>query len=258
MAAPEIEVTPRELASMCRQMATLLGVGVDILRILEVIREEAPNPLLRDALRAVEEDLRMGKTLGEAFSFHPTIFTPLFVSMVEQGEEAGTLGESLLRLSEYYERLAGEVPSTPVVVRPDLDDLFEKVKPFFFWQAIGLGILALALGGLWVLKGAGLLSGGLFGPSICALLGAAFIAYSIIYFRYKPRGILRCAICGKLRAPAENFVPVGKEEFLCQRCAELATEGLRGLREKEVERRRLEELARSLEERGGGEREKGK
>lgn len=233
-------------------MATLLSVGVDILRALEVIREEATNPLLRDALSAVEEDLRLGKTLAEAFGAHPSIFSPLFVSMVEQGEEAGTLEENLLRLSEYYERVAGEAPSAPVVIRPDLDDLLEKIRPLFFWQAIGLGILALAVGGLWALKGAGLISEAFFGPSIFGLLGAALIAYSIIYFRYRPRGILRCAICGKLQAPGERFVPVGKGDFLCERCAELATEELRRSKEREKERKRLEELAKSLEE-GGGE-----
>jgi len=234
MAAPEMEVTPRELASVCRQMATLLSVGVDILRVLEVIREEATNPVLREALSEVEEDLKMGKTLADAFSSHPAIFSPLFVSVIEQGEESGALEENLLKLSEYYERLAGETPSPPLVVRPELDDLLEKVRPLLFWQAIGLGLLSLSLGGLWALKGLGLIPPSLFGASLFGLVGAALLAHSLVYFRYRPRGILRCAICGKLQAPGERFVPVGKGEFLCQRCAELATEELRRSREREM------------------------
>ena len=51
----------------------------------------------------MHEALRGGRTLAASLARHPDVFPHLFVSVVQVGEESGTLEESFLQLSEFYE-----------------------------------------------------------------------------------------------------------------------------------------------------------
>lgn len=93
-----------DLMFFCRQMHTLLGAGVPLIRGLSGLADTAANVALARTLRAVIQDLEGGYSLSQAFSQHGHIFPPLFVSVLQVGESSGRVDEAFMQLSGYLER----------------------------------------------------------------------------------------------------------------------------------------------------------
>jgi MSHA biogenesis protein MshG len=92
-----------DLILFARQMHTLMRAGVPIIRAMTGLADTARNAVLAQVLRDVVTSLEAGRDLAGSLSQHPEIFTPLFISIVQVGENSGRLDESFLQLSEYLE-----------------------------------------------------------------------------------------------------------------------------------------------------------
>ncbi|MGC9319271.1 MAG: type II secretion system F family protein, partial [Armatimonadota bacterium] len=68
------------------------------------VADEMGPSRLRDALVEVGRKAAHGSSVAEAMRGRPTVFAPLTVAMVEVGERAGRLEESLQLIADYYER----------------------------------------------------------------------------------------------------------------------------------------------------------
>jgi len=97
-------VNSADLVLFCRQLATLLGAGVTILKSLEIISEQVSSRKLNIALRNLRRNMEVGLSLHEAMSKHPDVFSDLWVNLVESGEASGNLAVVLNRLASYLER----------------------------------------------------------------------------------------------------------------------------------------------------------
>jgi MSHA biogenesis protein MshG len=93
-----------ELIILCRQLSALSRAGVPIVRALSGLTESNRNALLRDCLRSVQRDLESGLTMSTALQAFPKVFSPLFISMVNVGENTGRMDKAFKRLSEYLEQ----------------------------------------------------------------------------------------------------------------------------------------------------------
>jgi general secretion pathway protein F len=96
-------VPPLELASATRQLATLLGAGLPLDEALETVAGQLEHPLLQRIIGRVRDDVVQGQALHLALAEHPRIFPPLFVNMVQVGENSGTLDAALARLADFLE-----------------------------------------------------------------------------------------------------------------------------------------------------------
>ena len=92
------------LTTFYGQLADLLRSGVPLLRALEVLRKQASQPALVEVLARVQDDVKDGKPLAEAFARHPRVFGDMAVSMVRAGTEGGFLEEALERVAEFTEK----------------------------------------------------------------------------------------------------------------------------------------------------------
>lgn len=92
-----------DLILFSRQMYSLMRAGVPIIRSMKGIIEATKNRVLVNAVREVQADLESGRELSAALARHPSIFTPLYISMVRVGENTGKLDESFLRIAQYLE-----------------------------------------------------------------------------------------------------------------------------------------------------------
>jgi MSHA biogenesis protein MshG len=90
-----------DLVLFSRQMYSITKSGLPLLRGLRGLAQSTHNVLLRDALHDVLHSLESGRDFASSLARHPTIFSPLFISMVRVGESTGTLDASFLRLCEY-------------------------------------------------------------------------------------------------------------------------------------------------------------
>lgn len=92
-----------ELIMFSRQMYTLNKSGVPIMQALLGLANTTRNPALAQVEREVAADLEAGLTMSNALKRHPKIFSPLYVSLVQVGENTGRLDTAFLQASNYLD-----------------------------------------------------------------------------------------------------------------------------------------------------------
>lgn len=88
----------------CRQLATLYQAGISLVEAVQILSEQTDSKTLSKLLAAIAEEMRGGKQFSESVSAYPTVFSPIFVSMVQAGEVAGNLDTMLHRLAVFFEK----------------------------------------------------------------------------------------------------------------------------------------------------------
>jgi len=101
---PRGKIKPAVLAVFTRQLATLVDVGMPLLRGLRILEEQAENQALKQVISNVATTVESGGTLSEALAAHPRIFSPLYVNMIKAGEAGGILEVVLRRQAEFMEK----------------------------------------------------------------------------------------------------------------------------------------------------------
>lgn len=97
-------VKKTDLAIMCRQFSTMIDAGVNLVRCLNVLTEQATSPKLKAILLDVQNEVEGGQTLTRSLEKYPNVFDRLFIGLVNAGEIGGALEESLQRLSQFLEK----------------------------------------------------------------------------------------------------------------------------------------------------------
>lgn len=99
------------LTEFCRTLGLLIGSGALIVEALKETADVAGNVLYKNAVIGVARRVEKGMTVGDAMQTYQ-LFPPILVQMVKIGEETGKLDESLLRISEYFEREVDQIVKT--------------------------------------------------------------------------------------------------------------------------------------------------
>jgi type IV pilus assembly protein PilC len=100
----EGRIKPAVLTVFTRQLATLVDVGMPLLRGLRLLQEQEENRTLRRVITEVAKNVESGGTLSEALAAHPKVFSRLYVNMVKAGETGGILELVLRRQAEFMEK----------------------------------------------------------------------------------------------------------------------------------------------------------
>jgi len=100
----EGRIKPAALAVFTRQLATLVDVGMPLLRGLRLLQEQEENRALKRVITEVAKTIEGGGTLSEALAAHPRVFSRLYVNMVKAGETGGILELVLRRQAEFMEK----------------------------------------------------------------------------------------------------------------------------------------------------------
>ncbi len=101
---PGGRIKPAVLAVFTRQLATLIEVGMPLMRGLRILQEQTENHALKRVITDVAAAIEGGGTLSEALAAHPRVFSPLYVNMVKAGEIGGVLEVALRRQAEFMEK----------------------------------------------------------------------------------------------------------------------------------------------------------
>lgn len=96
----------KELSNYANQLANLLRAGMPLTAALNSMTYVGSKGIPTEVSRQLKQDVVEGKSLSEAMSRQPVIFSNMFVNMVRSGEQSGALVEVLKRLSSHYERFA--------------------------------------------------------------------------------------------------------------------------------------------------------
>lgn len=92
-----------DLIMFSRQMATLLKAGIPILSALKGLTTHMTHKGMAAALHAISADLESGRSMAGSMQKYPRIFTPLFASMVNIGENTGQLDRAFQHIYQYLE-----------------------------------------------------------------------------------------------------------------------------------------------------------
>lgn len=92
------------LTIFTRQLATLVDVGMPLLRGLRMLEKQERNPTMKRVIGEISRTVESGGTMTEALMAHPKVFNNLYVSMVRAGEAGGILDQVLRRQAEFMEK----------------------------------------------------------------------------------------------------------------------------------------------------------
>lgn len=94
----------QEVADLTRELAVMLGAGLDLDRALRFLVETAPNRRVGASLERIRTMVRDGGSLTSALAQQPESFPPVQVGMVRAGEAGGQLAATLDRVAGLLER----------------------------------------------------------------------------------------------------------------------------------------------------------
>lgn len=92
-----------QIASVTRQMASLLQAGIPLAEALRMIIEQAPDKKIESVFRDIREKVTQGMTFADATLQHPGYFNSLYANMVRAGESSGALDAVLVRLAQFLQ-----------------------------------------------------------------------------------------------------------------------------------------------------------
>ncbi|HKQ12938.1 MAG TPA: type II secretion system F family protein [Steroidobacteraceae bacterium] len=170
-----------DLVLFSRQMYTITKSGIPLLRGIRGLAATTHNALLREKLEEILRDLEGGRDLAGSLARHPTIFPPLYVSIIRVGEETGTLEASFRRLAEYMQQdqdmqdrikaalryptivmcvIAAAIAVLTMFVIPKFEPLFKQLGDNIPWPTLAImGVSSFAQHYWYVVVGAIMLSG---------------------------------------------------------------------------------------------------
>jgi type IV pilus assembly protein PilC len=88
-----------------QQLSALLRAGLPILQAIGILRKRVQNEKLRITLEDVEQKVRAGQALSQAFAAQGDSFPRIYIASILAGERAGSLDEVLLRYVSYQKTI---------------------------------------------------------------------------------------------------------------------------------------------------------
>ena len=96
----------QELATFTQQLANLLQAGMPLTVALNSMTHLGSKGISPDVSKQLKQEVMEGKSLSDAMSKQPTIFSDLYINMVKAGEQSGALVDVLRRMADHFEKFA--------------------------------------------------------------------------------------------------------------------------------------------------------
>lgn len=99
-------VKTQDLMIFTRQLSTLLASGIPLSDSLGNLYKQTTNPLLKETVAEIANDIDAGFSLSQALDRHKNIFSDFYINMIRSAEVTGRLNEVLGFLADYLEKQA--------------------------------------------------------------------------------------------------------------------------------------------------------
>ena len=98
-------LTPRQLSEFCRQLGTLLGAGVPLVRALNLMQaEETIKPKQKAIYENMIRSVRRGNSFADTMKDQGDAFPELLINMFRAAQESGRMDQTALRMAEHYQK----------------------------------------------------------------------------------------------------------------------------------------------------------
>jgi len=98
------KVTPKDIALVTRQIATMLMAGVPLIQSIEMIGSGSTNKSVAKLMDTIADEVKAGLPLSTALRKHPRYFDDLYCDLVASGEQSGALDKIFDRIAIYKEK----------------------------------------------------------------------------------------------------------------------------------------------------------
>ena len=130
------DVKISDLILFTKQFRSMMQAGVPILRLLQVLENQSENKTLKSVVAQMGQDIRAGSSLYESMKKHQTVFSSLYLSMVNAGEVSGTVPDimgRLINIIEHEAKIKSDIKSAmqyPMIVLVTLGIAFFVLLTF--------------------------------------------------------------------------------------------------------------------------------
>lgn len=101
-----------------RTLSTLLSSGIPLAQSIHIVSEVVQNKVAEQALQSVREELVKGEGLSGPI-LETKIFPPMLSSMINIGEETGSLDDILAKTADFYDdELEAQIQATTALIEP--------------------------------------------------------------------------------------------------------------------------------------------
>jgi len=101
----EKKVKDKEFIMFNQELVALIKAGYPILKSIEIIKGRVKNTHFKELLMRLEDEIRAGKSLSEAFSAQGSTFSTVYIASLMAGERSGNLAETIRRYIDYQRTL---------------------------------------------------------------------------------------------------------------------------------------------------------
>ncbi len=103
-AARKPPIKPADIAVFSRMLATMMSSGVPLMQSMQIIGEGHEKVSMQEMILAIKADVESGTSLAQSLAKFPLHFDDLYVSLVDAGEQSGTLEGLLHEIATYQEK----------------------------------------------------------------------------------------------------------------------------------------------------------
>ena len=97
-------ISTREMIFFTSQLSLMIEIGTPLNVGLSNIAKQIKNPVFKQVITDLVEDVEGGKLLSHAMERHPHVFSNVYISLVKAGENAGQLNDMLDRAVTVQEK----------------------------------------------------------------------------------------------------------------------------------------------------------
>ncbi len=98
-------ITSIDIMHLFRQLATMTQAGIPLLHCLDVTAQSQNNKKFSYLLEHIKNNIASGLTLAEALASYPQYFNNFLCTLIQAGEESGTLDIMLDKVARYKEQI---------------------------------------------------------------------------------------------------------------------------------------------------------
>lgn len=150
LSAPAVGPVIRKTAisRLTRTLGTLLSSGVPVLQALTIVKETVGNVLVSGLVGDIHESVKQGETVTAPLR-NSSVFSPVYVGMVDVGEQTGALPDMLLKIADQCDEDVDNAVTA-------MTSLLEPVLIIFLAVVVGGIVIAMFLPIIRIIESGGI------------------------------------------------------------------------------------------------------
>lgn len=97
-------ISSLELSLITRQFAILLNSGLSVEQSLSALSDQLESHEQKSIMSGVRSEVLGGRSLAASLRMYPKVFPPVYCSLVNAGEQSGSLGNVMTKLADYSDK----------------------------------------------------------------------------------------------------------------------------------------------------------